>query len=293
MEIVAAIQNRYSCRIFQRRPLALRVRQQLERYSRSIDAGPLHTPLRFELIAADEETNAALRGLGTYGFIRNPAGFIIGAAQAGAYALEDFGYRMEQIILEATRLEVNTCWLGGTFTQSSFATRIGRQEDEIIPAVAAVGYASPDSRARDLIRRQARADLRLPWENLFFQETFQQPLTPAAAGAFSLPLEMVRLAPSASNKQPWRIVLQGRRVHFYLERTPNYGKGSLLFNILRLADLQRVDIGIAMCHFELTAQEVGLQGFWRQADPALPPPTAHTEYVLTWESSAVRPPLDT
>ena len=36
----------------------------------------------------------------------------------------------------------------------------------------------------------------------------------------------------------------------------------MLNRIFTQADLQRVDIGVAMCHFELTAREQGLAGEW-------------------------------
>jgi len=60
---------------------------------------------------------------------------------------------------------------------------------------------------------------------------------------------MVRIAPSASNKQPWRIVKIEGAWHFFLERTKGYGDG-IIFKLLKLADIQRLDMGIAMCHFE-------------------------------------------
>jgi nitroreductase len=92
------------------------------------------------------------------------------------------------------------------------------------------------------------------------------------------------MAPSASNKQPWRIVRRGRDWHFYLQRTKGYGKGSAIFVMLRLADLQRVDLGIAMCHFELAARELGLEGAWALDEPAVGPLGRGVEYTATWRS---------
>lgn len=93
---------------------------------------------------------------------------------------------------------------------------------------------------------------------------------------------MARLAPSASNKQPWRVVRDGAGWHFYCQRTPGYGKGSFIFTVLRIADLQRLDVGIAMCHFELTARQLGLPGRWVSADPGLEPVDKHTLYISSW-----------
>jgi hypothetical protein len=50
-------------------------------------------------------------------------------------------------------------------------------------------------------------------------------------------------------------------------------------------DLQRVDMGIAMAHLELTAREAGIEGRWVVDDPGLAVPDRHTEYVTTWVTS--------
>ena len=68
----------------------------------------------------------------------------------------------------------------------------------------------------------------------------------------------------------------------YLQRTPGYGSGTLAFSFLRLADLQRVDMGIAMCHFELAAQELGLKGRWMVKEPEIEKPDSLTEYAVSW-----------
>ena len=251
----------------------------------ALHIGPLGTPLRFDLLAASESDRRALRGLGTYGFIRGAAGFITGAAGPGDKNLEDFGYQMEAAVLAATALGLGTCWLGGSFTQSSFTRKIGVVGGEIVPAVTATGYAVERSWYSRLVRSQVGAERRLPRDCLFFLGGFGVPLPAGASGPYVWPLEMVRLAPSASNKQPWRIIKDGRAWHFYLQRTPNYGRGSLIFNLLRLADLQRVDMGIAMCHFELTAREHGREGKWAWINPGLEIPDERTEYVVSWVES--------
>jgi len=97
---------------------------------------------------------------------------------------------------------------------------------------------------------------------------------------------MVRLGPSASNRQPWRLVRAagGDGYHLFIRRTRAY-KG--LFSA-RGQDLQRLDMGIAMCHFELTAREAGLAGRWA-VPPAAPDIGAlpeRTEYIASWLAPA-------
>nr|HPI72323.1 nitroreductase family protein [bacterium] len=117
---------------------------------------------------------------------------------------------------------------------------------------------------------------------LFFHGDLATPLAEESAGAYAVPLQMLRLAPSASNKQPWRVVQQGACFHFYLQRSPGYHRNLSPLPSFIIADLQRVDMGIAMCHFQLTAEEMGLKGEWSVADPDIAKPNETVEYIASW-----------
>jgi nitroreductase len=274
---------RISRRRYEARPIAPEQRAALQRFLDENSQGPFGKTTRLRLLAAEENDSDALRGLGTYGFIRDPAGFIVGAIRPGDHDMEDFGYVMEQAILFATDLEIGTCWLGGTFTKSAFAERIDVRAGETVPAVVSLGYAtSRQGTMERLVRLGAGSKNRKPWSELFFSGAFGVPLSRESAGEHAEPLEMVRLAPSASNRQPWRVVeLRGDgSLAFYVQRTPGYGgKGALI----KMADLQRIDLGIALCHFELSATEAGLVGRWVDDEPELGALPKNTEYIATWQ----------
>ena len=274
------IKQRFSCRNYLETAIAEKEQAVLADFLASDGAGPFGTRTRFALVAATENDRKALRGLGTYGFIKGATGFIIGAVENGPQDMEDFGHAMERAILFATDLGLGTCWLGGSFTKSTFARRIAAGASESVPAVTSIGYIG-DDRRNTAQRQRIGADSRLPWKELFFDKAFGVPLSSQAAGAFASPLEMVRLGPSASNKQPWRIVKDGNAWHFYVQRTPGY-RGQLLARLLSIADMQRVDMGIAMSHFELAADELGLKGAWAIRDPGIAVPDRLTEYTVTW-----------
>lgn len=283
--VAEIVRRRRSCRKYLEKPLDDTTRSALEAFLAANRGGPFGGRARFALVAATAADRAALKGLGTYGFIAGATAFIVGAVERGPKDLEDYGFCLERAILLATDLGLGTCWLGGTFSKSGFARKIACAENELMPAVAAVGYAVDGSFSRDRIRRMAGSNFRRPPQELFFDADFSAPLSPGDAGAYAAVLELVRWAPSASNRQPWRIVRTPSGWHFYLARTKNYGKGTLLFAVLRLADLQRVDMGIAMCHFELAARDAGLAGTWVIEDPGIAAPQAGAEYTATW-----RPP---
>ena len=281
--ITEIIRRRFSCRRYLETPIDEGTRQRLLDFMEARQSGPFGSHPRFSLVAAMEQDRSALRGLGTYGFIRGASGFILGAVEPAEKDLEDFGYLMERILLFATDLDLGTCWLGGTFTQSSFARKISLTGEEVMPAVASIGYIPNPEKARNgLVRQLADSHHRLSWERLFFDRQFGLPLKREDAGEYATPLEMVRLAPSASNKQPWRIVRDGSAWHFYLGRTPGYREGFFQV-LLNLVDLQRMDMGIAMCHFELTAREAGLKGEWVVKEPEIEKPDGLTEYTVSWK----------
>jgi hypothetical protein len=279
------IQERFSCRTYRREPIDERDRRRLQAWLDAHDSGPFGSPIRFELVAADRANRQALRGLGTYGFIKSPAGFIVGAMGQGERNLEDFGYGMEQAILFATELGLGSCWLGGTFTKSSFAQAIEATDEEAVPAIASVGYEAGEDRglAGQIRQRIGRANRqRLPWERIFFRGSFGMPLARDEAGAYATVLEMVRLGPSASNKQPWRILKQGTVWHLYIQRTPGY-RDRWVMRLMGIADMQRLDAGVAMCHFELMARELGLEGSWALDEPEVDVKDELTEYVASWK----------
>ena len=279
--MIELVGRRYSCRSYRPQAIETSLQSALMDYLSSDCVGPLGSRGRFKLVAAAAGDTASLKGLGTYGFIKDAPGFIVGAVPTGPHAMEDYGYLLERVILHATELGLGTCWLGGTFSKSNFAKKIELKKDEVLPAVTPVGYPLDGSRERDKIRKQAGSNFRHPAALLFFDGGFGNPISPEAAGPYWDVLEAVRWAPSASNKQPWRLVRTQSGWHFYLERTKGYGKGSIMFRLLGLGDLQRVDIGIAMCHFELVAKEKGLAGSWVLEDPSIP--SDKREYIVTWK----------
>ena len=278
--VTEIIRQRFSCRRYLDTPIGVEERRRLEAFLASNTESPLGSSARFLLVAATEESRQSLRGLGTYGTIRNTTAFIIGAVKPGGKNLEGFGYLLERAVLYATDLGLGTCWLGGFFTRSSFSRTMRLSGKETIPAVIAMGYKASPSAEADVFRQIANGAHRRPWAQLFFDGSFGSPLAREKAGLYEEPLEMVRLGPSASNRQPWRVVHDGAGYHFYVQRTLGYHNP--FTRLARVVDLQRVDLGIALCHFGLTASELGLPGAWQIRDPGIDRPSDLIEYVVSW-----------
>lgn len=275
------ITRRFSCRKFKAQPIPEETQTILMSILNQSTSGIFGTRPRFGLISASQSDSDALRGLGTYGFIRQPAGFVVGARQEGEGALEDFGLRMEEIVLAITDLGLGSCWLGGTFTKSSFAARFQLEPGQSIPAILAIGMIDDEQAAqRSLIRSISAGHRRFPWQELFYDQDWGNPLLPSRAGDYALPLELLRLAPSASNKQPWRVVLQDGTLHFFLQRSKGYR--NVFTHLMQIEDLQRIDMGIAICHFLAGAREAGIAGKLAHIDHAIEPKADQVEYLISW-----------
>ena len=143
------INTRYSCRTYRAEPIAPETKRELTEFLTTHTVGPFGSQARFALIAASPGDRQALKRLGTYGFIKGATGFLVGAVRRAPRDLEDYGHLLEQAILYATGLGLGTCWLGGTFTKSSFAARMGGLErDEVMPAVVSVGHIGDNGTER-------------------------------------------------------------------------------------------------------------------------------------------------
>lgn len=270
------IRRRSSVRSYQPVQLPSSLLAELEDYASSLE-GPFSPRVRPVFLEDSSFREKSGRKIGTYGIIKGAKHYIAGVVEKGDYDLEQFGFVFEHLILYATFLGLGTCWLGGTFKHTEFVKAVGLESSEILPVVTPVGYPAGKKRLLEKAMKFASGSKkRKPWEQLFFHRSFDYPLEEGEAGPFAEPLEMVRLAPSASNHQPWRIVKDESSWHFFMNYSP-------LVNKAVGFDIQRVDMGIAMCHFDMLAQEQGFKGRWVADKNSAPTSGAHNlYYVISW-----------
>jgi nitroreductase len=274
--ILDLIRKRVSWRSYSNIVVEPKKREQLINYAAGLETPFWGNDIRFDII--DVGNPGEGRVSGTYGMIKGAGTFLIGMVNDGYRNMEDFGYVFEKIILNATDIGLATCWIGLTIDRHFLSDKIKLMDTETIPAVSPLGYPAKRRSLVDTFTRTAiRASTRKPWDEIFFEESFGNPLQQSTAGDYELPLEMLRLAPSSTNKQPWRIVYDRGIFHFFLQRAMGYSK------MTSAADLQRIDMGIAMSHFELTARARSLNGYWSEQDaPPMEELPKRCEYIVSW-----------
>jgi len=275
--IIDVINKRFSNRAYADRKVEDILKKLLMDYILEHCKGPFGNMVRFAFVEVADGNSSELKKLGTYSMIKGATLYLSGAVKKGKNSMEDFGYCMEAAILKATELGISTCWLGGTLNRSSFSKKMDLGQEEVIPAVTPLGYPGDKSSFIVGLMGMSRGNRnRKSFDELFFERDINNPLNKKDLGKYGSVLEGVRLSPSASNKQPWRVIRDKDKsiFHIYLNEDKIYN------NLFKDIKLQNLDIGIAMCHFEIAARELGLDGSWETREPVLN--SGNLVYIASW-----------
>ena len=191
---------------------------------------------------------------GGYGVIKGAPSYLafIGKSSHSS-SYEKLGYIGEAAVLEATRLELGTCWVSGTFDPAAAAKDMNLGPEELLVAVSPLGYpleayAFSEKMMSGLAgsrKRKALKEITAGWS----VDRWPEWAKCAAAAA--------RLAPSAMNRQPWIFRFEGDAQtagdntaeggELVVETANSSGGFSSRFS-------KRLDCGIALRHLVVGAQ---------------------------------------
>lgn len=260
MNMMEIIKTRRSVRTFDGNPLKSEDKNKLCAYMEDIP-NPYEIPVKFTLLDAKEH------GLSSV-VIKGEPCYLAASVQKQPHSEEAYGFSFEKLVLYAWSLGIGTTWIGGTLDRKLFEREAGIREGEAMYCVSPLGYPAGKMSVKETVMRKGvRADKRLPAKELFFDHDFSAPLI-TDDKKIEDALEMVRLAPSATNSQPWRIVRDKNAFHFYLKHNKGYATGAW--------DMQKIDMGIALCHFM-----TGMGGGRLVLDDPKIPVRENTEYIAT------------
>ena len=265
--IAELIRSRRSVRTYDGKEVSTEDLDKLSSFMSRID-NPYEIPVEFKMLDAKAQklSSPVVSGTNLY----------VGAkAKRAPHMEEAVGYSMEKLVLYAQSLGIGTVWIGGTMDRSAFERAMELGEDELMPCISPLGYPAKKMSVKEsMMRKAVKADKRLPFEELFYDSSFDVPMTEAKAGRLAEVLKMVQLAPSAVNKQPWRVVVSQNAAHFYLKRNKGFISDAV-------GDMQKIDLGIALCHFALAAEESGISAGFDLNDPGIAI-TNDMEYIASY-----------
>lgn len=271
INVKETIKRRVSTRSYEEKSLTKKDKRKLMDFNADL-TNPFNVDVKVQYISKDKGAEDVQ--LGTYGTIRGAKDFLAITVKDQPYAMEAVGYQFENLVLYATDMGLGTVWLAGTFNRKDFKNVIEISDEDLFPCICPVGYPG---QKRSFIEKITRASLgskkRKEWDKLFFLDDFSKSLTKEDAGRYTDALDMLRLAPSATNAQPWAVVKEGDKFHFFC----NY-KNSLNNDVKKIKHL---DLGIALSHFHQTAMSDGLNGKLEVSDIDFDVPE-NMHYIITY-----------
>ncbi len=227
MTLYEAIFNRRSVRTYKMEPLPQEFFKNFRKFELGLQALDSSIPYSVEIINA-LDGGVKIKGLFK---VRAPY-YLMFFSETGEEAEKNAGYLMEQMVLYLTEKGIGTCYQG-----------LAR-----IPAVSgpnglkplmvlAFGYADGE-----LYRESFKAKRLALKELCVFRESPTEETR--------LMMQAARMAPSAVNSQPWRFMVYQNRIHVFAKKEK-----------LPFSRFTAFDIGIALCHISLAAEEV-----WRDIE---------------------------
>jgi len=199
----------------------------------------------------------------------------LGTSDTSGFSKVNYGYLMEKVVLKATDMRLATCWIG-YFDKDYFPEVIVEKEKEI-PGIVILGFSERNRPTLEkIVRFSLKASKRNEWKQLFFNYKSDLPLSHKQVKGYADSLDMVRLAPSSGNTQPWRVFFDESAAEFHFFKkavNKNYEKTGMHY----------IDLGIALSHFEMTAVQNKLSGSWKIYPNDQITSPAELEYIITWK----------
>lgn len=245
----AAIEKRRSRRLFNPKPVDPNLLTKLNTICEEF------RPFRgVRAVMVNNSSDRVFKGaISNYGKIKGAPAFIAFIGKLEDPNIEEkVGYSGEGIILEATAINLGTCWVGVSFRPEVAESLAIIKENEKVFAVTPIGYVMEEWSIEEKImtgfgwthKRKSLTELVTGIEEL------KWPLWLKTA------LEAARVAPSAVNRQPWRFKVEINSITISVDDLKD------TFNISK-----RLDCGIAMLHIEIASLYCGVRGKWEFLKP--------------------------
>lgn len=175
--------------------------------------------------------------IGNYGKIIAPHYIVVTSEVKNGY-LTNVGYAIERVVLEMTAMGIANCWIGGNVNHKDIKSLMNLSEGKEPIIIISLGNAEDKAKA-------FRQDI-----SEFKRKELSEIVIGEVNDTWRKILEAARLAPSAANTQPWRFIVEDKKVHVYR------AEGNFITKKM-FERMNKIDIGIALCHISIAAKELG------------------------------------
>lgn len=273
MTSIDAIKARISCRNFQ---TILLKSDDLKILENTITNSTSLFPNENIELSIIEKLNSPKELKLNYGMIKGHNTYLLGKTKNNSISRVHYGYLMEKIVIKATEIGVSSCWIG--IFDDTFFDEIEIEDGCEISSIVILGYAAEkQSLINKFSRFVVNASKRKEWEKLFFNYIINQALSRDEAKDYAESLEMLRMAPSAGNHQPWRVFFDTNTNEFHFFK-------KIINKNYEAKGLHDIDMGICLCHFELASTQNNLQGKWVKHHEDEVKKIDDLNYVITWKA---------
>lgn len=250
MDTIEAIKTRVSTRVYEDKQLdsvTLGKIKDVIAQSRPFVKGAKH---KIALVEDKEQSKSLFMGImGNYGKIVSAGCSVAGIAEDTRENWISIGFAQEQVVIELTGLGLSTCWVGGFFHKSKTKNIFGVKDNEVVTNLISIGHTKPHF-INTSMRSLVKGNRRKPKEEItFYKDWGNNCLNFLEKNKdIDLAVQMAILSPSASNRQPVRVIVSDKTAHFYIVESKDlYAKMRLL------------DAGIFMSHYFITMEHLGLK----------------------------------
>ncbi len=234
--LMEAMLSRKSVRNYLNKPIPVDKMNAIKEYlaDESNYTAPYNSSIRFELL---EHGNVDTKNL-----ITNAPAYVIVIIENNHKALFDVGYVFEKFVLFLESLGLGTCYLSSGFQRNSVVLAKHLEDDEVMILASPIGFEggkkSLKAKGCDIyLKRNRRKDI----DEMFFADKERTLITDAGIRE---KLKYLVWAPSGLNTQPWRIIFEDEKAHFYIDKKIAKEKRMGL-------DIHILDIGIVACHYAI------------------------------------------
>lgn len=250
MNIIEAIKTRHAVRTYKKD--AEVSPEQIQEIQKTIDE--TKSPFGGEIDVKLHHFDLSKETPNTYGSVKGASWYILVGASDTPESILTLGFRMEQVALKIFQMGLGVNFITATFKGSSFISAADFPETTPLRVIMPFGVPAGKERLTEKLT------------HLFMRSRNRKPFKETFSGAdkesiYYQPLEMMRLAPSAYNRQPWRAVVDGNSVWFY--QIPSHNS--------------LIGMGNGLANFYLTLKYNGFEGTFSK--PANAPKHDDWEFV--------------
>lgn len=221
MTLSEAIDKRISRRTYLETPIE---QEKLDKLEMLIERYNNESDLSMQLILNGSNAFNGLRK--SYGMFRGVQKLIVlKGKKSDLFLKEKAGYFGEFLVLEATAMDLGTCWVGASFDKSDKVLDI--KDDEDLACVITLGNTPTNNTFKeDMIRKMSHGKAR-SLEYFYTSDAI-------SPDWFLKGMAAVRKAPSAMNRQKYKFSYENEKIIVSSENSAPY---------------DMIDLGIAKAHF--------------------------------------------